>query len=153
MHATHPAQLFSISMHLPRSVSKLLCRGAGLVFLNGQILGTHRQPLQFVLIIKRLRRAGHIGEFVSVYAQQECVYIASDGGRVCRPLIICDNGKPRVTNEHTAKVHITLMIAMAAMDGKLFTTAMAVYSNDALRRCLEGYKFSSLCHLRPVSSI
>lgn len=26
--------------------------------------------------------------------------IASDGGRVCRPLIICDRGVPRVRDEH-----------------------------------------------------
>jgi len=81
-----------------------LRRGAGIVFLNGQVLGTHRCPLKFVATIRKLRQAGYIGEFVSVYAQQECVYIASDGGRVCRPLIICDKGKPRVTETHTAKV-------------------------------------------------
>jgi hypothetical protein len=26
--------------------------------------------------------------------------LASDGGRVCRPLIICDKGVPRVRDEH-----------------------------------------------------
>lgn len=36
---------------------------------------------------------------------QACVYVASDGGRVCRPLIICDQGKPRVNEEHTKKVN------------------------------------------------
>lgn len=28
------------------------------------------------------------------------VHIASDGGRVCRPLIICDQGRPRVQEHH-----------------------------------------------------
>ena len=74
------------------------------MFLNGQVLGVHQAPLGFVQTIRTLRRAGRLGEFVSVYTQQECVYIASDGGRVCRPLIICDQGKPRVTSLHTAKV-------------------------------------------------
>ena len=74
------------------------------MFLNGQVLGIHRAPLGFVQTIRTLRRAGRLGEFVSVYTQQECVYLASDGGRVCRPLIICDQGKPRVTSQHTAKV-------------------------------------------------
>ena len=74
------------------------------MFLNGQVLGVHQAPLGFVQTIRTLRRAGRLGEFVSVYTQQECVYIASDGGRVCRPLIICDQGKPRVTSQHTAKV-------------------------------------------------
>ena len=74
------------------------------MFLNGQVLGTHRSPLRFVGTIRKLRQAGYVGEFVSVYVQQETVHIASDGGRVCRPLIICDKGTPRVTEEHTAKV-------------------------------------------------
>lgn len=32
--------------------------------------------------------------------QHDTVQIASDGGRVCRPLIICDKGVPRVKDEH-----------------------------------------------------
>lgn len=31
---------------------------------------------------------------------QDTVNIACDGGRVCRPLIICDRGRPRVTQAH-----------------------------------------------------
>lgn len=34
------------------------------------------------------------------YLQHDTVQIASDGGRVCRPLIICDKGVPRVKDEH-----------------------------------------------------
>ena len=80
--------------------------GTALVFLNGLVLGVHRRPLAFVSAVRRLRRAAMVGEFVSIHAQQECVYIASDGGRVCRPLIICDTGLPRVTNQHLAKVKV-----------------------------------------------
>ncbi|KAF4378520.1 hypothetical protein F8388_022341 [Cannabis sativa] len=31
---------------------------------------------------------------------ERCVYIASDGGRVCRPLVIVDKGIPRVKEHH-----------------------------------------------------
>lgn len=75
-----------------------------MVFLNGSILGIHRRPKRLVKEFRQLRRAGRVGEFVSIFLQQDSVYIASDGGRVCRPLIICDRGVPRVTSEHTAKV-------------------------------------------------
>jgi len=34
------------------------------------------------------------------HPQHDTVQIASDGGRVCRPLIICDKGVPRVKDEH-----------------------------------------------------
>lgn len=82
----------------------LLLRGTALVFLNGLVLGVVRRPLAFVSAVRRLRRSAMIGEFVSIHAHGDSVNIATDGGRVCRPLIICDNGVPRVTNEHLAKV-------------------------------------------------
>ena len=58
-----------------------LRRNAALVILNGSILGVHRQPLRFAAAFRRLRRCNRVGEFVSVYIQQECCHIASDGGR------------------------------------------------------------------------
>ena len=51
-----------------------------------------------------LRRAGHLGEFVHVHLQNDACHISSDGGRVCRPLIICDKGVPRVKQEHIDKL-------------------------------------------------
>ena len=77
-----------------------LSRGAALVFINGSILGVHRRPAHFALTLRKLRRRGCVGPYVSVFAQQDCVYLACDGGRVCRPLIVCDAGRPRVTSEH-----------------------------------------------------
>ncbi|KAL1218047.1 DNA-directed RNA polymerase III subunit 2 [Cardamine amara subsp. amara] len=73
-----------------------------LVILNGLILGKHRRPQYFANSLRRLRRAGKIGEFVSVFTneKQHCVYVASDGGRVCRPLVIADKGVSRVKQHH-----------------------------------------------------
>ena len=51
-----------------------------------------------------MRRKGYLGEFVHVYLQSDSCYISADGGRVCRPLIICDRGTPRVTQEHIEKL-------------------------------------------------
>ncbi|PHT26966.1 hypothetical protein CQW23_33422 [Capsicum baccatum] len=47
-------------------------------------------------------RAGKIGEFVSIFVneKQHCVYIASDGGHVCRPLVIADRGVSRIKELH-----------------------------------------------------
>ena len=73
---------------------------ASLVFLNGGILGIHRRPQKLMSTFRRLRRAGKLGEFISISSQHDTVQIASDGGRVCRPLIICDKGVPRVNQEH-----------------------------------------------------
>lgn len=73
-----------------------------LVILNGLMLGKHRQPKRFANAMRKLRRAGKIGEFVSIFLneRQRCVYVASDGGRVCRPLVIADNGISRIQECH-----------------------------------------------------
>lgn len=54
--------------------------------------------------LRELRRAGRLGEFVHVHLQQDACYVSADGGRVCRPLIICDQGVPRVRQEHITKL-------------------------------------------------
>jgi DNA-directed RNA polymerase III subunit RPC2 len=66
--------------------------GSYIVFLNGLILGVHMRPHEFVKNVRTMRRRGLAGEFVSVYLHegQRAVNIATDGGRVCRPLIIVD---------------------------------------------------------------
>ena len=70
-----------------------------LVFLNGLIVGCHSRPRRFVRLLRLLRRKGLVAEFVSVYLHevQRAVYIATDGGRVCRPLLVCERGRPRLT--------------------------------------------------------
>ena len=78
-------------MHSPRGAH---------VLMNGSLLGVHAQPEAFAHSFRKLRRAGRIGEFVSVYTADGCVYISSDGGRVCRPLIIIERGEPLLTQEH-----------------------------------------------------
>jgi len=36
----------------------------------------------------------------AILVQNDACFLSCDGGRVCRPLIICDNGVPRVRQEH-----------------------------------------------------
>ena len=73
-----------------------------IVYLNGNVLGVTRFPVRFVQSFRKLRRAGRISEFVSIYTNthHQTVHIASDGGRICRPMIIVENGRPRVTDDH-----------------------------------------------------
>jgi DNA-directed RNA polymerase beta subunit len=81
--------------------------GAHLVFLNGLILGAHRQPEQLLSAMRQLRRAGRLREFISVqlHPVHRCVNIASDSGRVCRPLIVVgDSGRAKLTTQHMAEL-------------------------------------------------
>ncbi|XP_074641286.1 DNA-directed RNA polymerase III subunit RPC2-like [Tubulanus polymorphus] len=73
-----------------------------LVFLNGNIIGVIRNYRRLVRTFRMLRRAGYVNEFVSICPNHShrCVYIASDGGRVCRPYIIVNKGQSMVTKEH-----------------------------------------------------
>jgi DNA-directed RNA polymerase III subunit RPC2 len=77
---------------------------AFMVFLNGLVMGVHTQPVDLVQNIRHMRRQGLAGEFLSVYLHegQRAVHIATDGGRVCRPLIIVDEttGRPRLKQRH-----------------------------------------------------
>jgi DNA-directed RNA polymerase III subunit RPC2 len=72
------------------------------VHVNGLIIGVTRFPARFVAQFRKLRRAGKINEFVGIYINHhhKTVNIASDGGRICRPLIIVEHTRPKVTSEH-----------------------------------------------------
>ena len=76
------------------------------IYLNGNLLGLTQAPQDFVSKFRALRRAGYVNAFVSVYTNlsQRAIHIASDGGRICRPMIIVERGAPRVTAEHIVKL-------------------------------------------------
>ena len=74
-----------------------------LVFVNGLLIGIVMDPKMLVLILRTLRRKRKISEYVSVSINHlhKSVYIATDGGRLCRPYIIVNrSGRPKVTSEH-----------------------------------------------------
>lgn len=72
------------------------------VFLNGNILGVIREYKRLVRTFRKMRRAGFINEFVSIFPNHNyrCVIIAADGGRVCRPYIIVEKQEIMVCNRH-----------------------------------------------------
>ena len=82
------------------------------VFLNGLILGLHRAPHVFAARMRLLRRRGLIGVFVSVFVHEghRAVHIASDGGRVCRPVIIVDplTRRSSITSTHLRDLSLGL---------------------------------------------
>lgn len=77
-----------------------------LVFLNGNILGVIRDFQRLVRVFRLLRRRGLINGFISIYPQHQhrCVYISSDGGRLCRPYIIVDKTQPLVKQQHITEL-------------------------------------------------
>ncbi|TFG15333.1 DNA-directed RNA polymerase subunit B [Candidatus Thorarchaeota archaeon] len=77
------------------------------VFLNGRLLGVHPAPQVLAKTIRQKRRAGELDPETNVayYSGTNEVQINCDAGRVRRPLIIVENGKSRLTDEHLRMVN------------------------------------------------
>ncbi|KAL9634049.1 MAG: hypothetical protein Q9164_004319, partial [Protoblastenia rupestris] len=73
--------------------------GAHIIFINGTPTGLTHTPKEFVTNLRRLRRMGRVSEFVSVFinTHTSTVHIATDEGRICRPLIIVEKTRSRVS--------------------------------------------------------
>ncbi|EGR34802.1 DNA-directed polymerase III polypeptide B, putative [Ichthyophthirius multifiliis] len=73
-----------------------------MVFLNGQIIGLHKDPEKFAEKLRFMRRRGKIGTTISISTNSEkkVVYLDTDGGRLCRLLIVVQNKTPILTEEH-----------------------------------------------------
>lgn len=77
-----------------------------IVLLNGNIIGVIRDNAQgFVDKFRNLRRKGFVHCFVSISIHsgaQRSIHIASDGGRICRPLIVVNRhtGRPLIDQKH-----------------------------------------------------
>lgn len=78
---------------------ELYAPGAYIIFINGTVIGITRYPAKFLENFRKLRRTGKISEFISIFINQHHngVHIATDGGRICRPLIIVENKRCKVT--------------------------------------------------------
>jgi len=76
------------------------------VFMDGVILGTVKNSENFVKKIREKRRAGNMSPGISISHVPvfEEVHINTDSGRLQRPLIIVENGKPRLTQKHIEKL-------------------------------------------------
>jgi DNA-directed RNA polymerase III subunit RPC2 len=80
--------------------------GAYIISMNGTPMALTRRPKYFLDSFRRLRRMGRISEFVSIYINhhQRAVHIATDDGRICRPLIVVEKGRPLITVKHLEKL-------------------------------------------------
>ncbi|KAJ5924406.1 DNA-directed RNA polymerase III subunit RPC2 [Penicillium verhagenii] len=81
-------------------------KGTYTISINGTPTALTRRPKYFLNSFRRLRRMGRISEFVSIYINhhQQAVHIATDDGRICRPLIVVEDGKSRVRRHHLEKL-------------------------------------------------
>ncbi len=78
------------------------------VFLNGRPLGFHPDGEKLANELRKLRRQGKISFEVGVsYIEDEYIrelYVNTDEGRLMRPVVVVENGKPKLTKEHVEKL-------------------------------------------------
>lgn len=72
------------------------------VFMNGRFIGSVEQGDAFVEMIREKRRTGELPQQLNIRndSDMKMILITTEPGRVLRPLIIVDNGVPRLKSEH-----------------------------------------------------
>ena len=81
---------------------ELYSPGSYLILLNGTPIAMTRHPAHFLNSFRRLRRSGRVSEFVSVFINHHhnAIHIATDEGRICRPLIVVEKKLSKVTTRY-----------------------------------------------------
>ena len=84
------------------SGKELYAEGAYVILINGTPFALTRQPTAFLRNFRQLRRMGRISALVSIFISHHhnAVHIATDEGRICRPLIVVERARSRVLARH-----------------------------------------------------
>ncbi|MHC3436824.1 DNA-directed RNA polymerase subunit B [Natrialbaceae archaeon A-gly3] len=69
------------------------------VYVNGSLVGTHPDPHELAEQIREARRMGDVSEMVNVSVKDRTreVIINADAGRARRPLLVVEDGEPRIS--------------------------------------------------------
>lgn len=76
------------------------------VYINGRLIGFHKKPKQLTEELSEARRNAKLDSQINIAFNEMTneIYINSDAGRVQRPVIVVENGKPLLTEEHIEKI-------------------------------------------------
>lgn len=76
------------------------------IYINGKVIGTCDDPIDFVEDMRQKRRAGEISDEMNItyYDETNEVYIFCDSGRARRPLIIVEDGVSKLEDSHIEKL-------------------------------------------------
>lgn len=78
----------------------------GKVYINGRLIGFHDDVPKLTKELIRARREGRIEQQVNIahHADTNEVYLNTDAGRVQRPVLVVENGKVKITEEHVRQL-------------------------------------------------
>lgn len=102
--------LFNMGVKSIYEANEALKQYGAKVFVDGSIIGYCSSPEEIVEEFRRRRRAGeisgevNIAHYKKVNGKRDEVYVNCDEGRVRRPLIIVEDGVPKLQPEHVEKI-------------------------------------------------
>lgn len=78
-----------------------------IVLLNGEPIGTTSQPEVICERFRKARRHKMINRYAAIWTMppKRCIFVSTELGRVCRPLIVVENHKSKLTTELIHQVH------------------------------------------------
>ncbi|MEM7819293.1 MAG: DNA-directed RNA polymerase subunit B [Candidatus Aenigmatarchaeota archaeon] len=76
------------------------------IFMDGHVIGSTDAPENFIEKFKEKRRSGAISPNINIaiHPEFEEIHINTDSGRLQRPLIVIENGKPKLTQKIIEKL-------------------------------------------------
>jgi DNA-directed RNA polymerase II subunit RPB2 len=102
---------FQYSIDTSTEVSPLAIANSTKIFVNGSWVGIHRDPDQLMSTLLKLRRQMDIivseVSMVRDIRDRE-IRINTDAGRVCRPLLIVNDGKLALKKRHIDQLKVTI---------------------------------------------
>ncbi|KAH1027324.1 hypothetical protein HUJ05_000854 [Dendroctonus ponderosae] len=122
---------------------------AYIVFLNGNILGVTTNYQNMISIFRLMRREGRISSYASIYVNflHKCIYISSDGGRLCRPYIIVQKGQPLVNQSHMTELEKGIRSFADFLHDGLIEFLDVNEENDSFIACYEKDITNKTTHL------
>lgn len=102
--------LFSMGVVSVYEANEALKLSGAKVFIDGNIIGYCNNPEELTRKFREKRQTGEISTevniayFSKIHGDREELYVNCDEGRVRRPLIIVENGTPKLQPEHIEKI-------------------------------------------------
>ncbi|MFQ6053217.1 MAG: DNA-directed RNA polymerase subunit B, partial [Candidatus Bathyarchaeia archaeon] len=107
---TDPEKVKRMLLHLgvvPAKLADERMRHEGAkVFVEGYLLGYSTMPEELVQLVRGMRRRGEISREVNIghYKDHNEIYVNCDEGRIRRPLIIVEEGRPLLRARHIRNI-------------------------------------------------
>ena len=104
------------------------------IFINGNWIGCHRNPLYLYNICLLYRRNGLINVFISITWERATneIIIFTDGGRFVRPLYIVENNNILLQPKHIKDINAKVLTFTDLVSGFAKRTSEYNYYNDEL---------------------